>query len=241
MRSAAPVTAALLAAALVAACSSSSSGSPASAPSTRSSSTPSSAPASSSSAPSTPRSSASSDSAGGLTEAQATAALLTGTEVGTGFARTASDTQDTPLPCAQNDPPLDTRYPPTVKVEADYAASGVDAAVSEEIEVYADLATVAKTIAAGEQGLGCGTVTIQGDRYTISKPDDITTQLGGLADKAEAWTVKTAPANLELIIAQLGRRLVVFTFAAAASVDTNKLPNVGTVLTTGLQKVKAQS
>lgn len=225
---------ALLAAATLAACSSTSNGTPTTAPSSRttpSSSGPTGFPSStSSSVPS---------STGGLTQAQASAALLTAAEVGGGFAQTQTNDSDTPLPCTPNDPPLSKQFPPVVNVQADFEGAGGNAVVSEQIETFADASAVAEVIAAGEQGLACGTATLGGAQVTIDGPTDLSTEIQVPVDKAEAWVVKSSALNASLIIAQLGQHLVVFAFTAAPSVDTSTLPDVGTVVTAGLEKVSA--
>jgi hypothetical protein len=235
MRIAVPAAAVVAVAALaLSACSSTSNGTPTNAPSPTgqapsSASTPTGFPSSSSSAPTT----------GGLSEAQATAALLTAAEVGGGFSQTQSDDSDTPLPCTPNEPTLSQQFPPDVKVQVDFASAAGNALISEEIETFADADAVAQVVAAGEQGLSCGTTTVGGTRVKIDGPTDVTSKIQVPVDKAEAWVVKSAPLNASLIIVQTGQQLVVFSFGAPPSVDTTKLPDPGHVVTAGLEKVNA--
>jgi len=235
MRIAVPAAAVVAVAALaLSACSSTSNGTPTNAPSATgqapsSASTPTGFPSSSSSAPST----------GGLSEAKATAALLTAAEVGGGFTQTQSDDSDTPLPCSPNEPTLSQRFPPDVKVQVDFASASGNALISEEIETYADTDTVAQVVAAGEQGLSCGTTTVGGTQVKIDGPTELTSQLQVPVDKAEAWVVKSSALNASLIIVQKDQQLVVFSFGAAPSVDTTKLPDPATLVIHGVAKVNA--
>lgn len=232
-----PAVLALLAVGAVAACSSTSSGHPTTAPSS-----PTGSSASTGSVPTGFPSSSSSSAAptsGGLTEAQAQAALLTATEVGGGFAQTQSSDSDDPLPCTPTDPPLSQQFPPAVKVQADFGGASGNALFSEEIETFADADTVAQVIAAGEQGLACGTATVGGAQVKIDGPTELTSQISVPVDKAEAWSLTSSALNASLVIAQIGPQLAVFSFGAAPSVDTTKLPDPPTLITTGLRKINA--
>ena len=95
------------------------------------------------------------------------------------------------------------------------------------------------TIAAGEHGLACGTTTIGGARVKIDGPTDLTSQLQVPVDKAEAWVIKSSALNASLVIVQKDQQLVVFSFGAAPSVDTTKLPDPATLVTNGVGKVNA--
>jgi hypothetical protein len=243
--SAAALCSALCAALVLAACSTSSSGDPTTAPSISSGTAPGSSsgttPDSSSASTATgfPPSSSGSSSSGALSQAQARAALLTAAEVGGGFTASSTDTSDTPLPCTPNAPTLSTRFPPDVKVQADFGGAGGKALFSEEVETFADAATVAQVVTAGEQGLSCSTATVGGVKITLNGPTDLTSNIQVPIDKAEAWSVRSSALNASLVIVQMGRQLVVFSFGAAPSVDTAKLPDPPTLITAGLQKVAA--
>ena len=216
---------AVLAALTLAACSSTSNGTPTSAPTSKT--TPSaSGPTGFPSSPSTVPSSAT-VTTGALTKTQAQAALLTAADVGGGFTQTQSANSDAPLPCTPNDPPLSQQFPPDVNVQADFTGAAGSALFSEQIETFADATGVAQVIAAGEQGLACGTATVGGVQVQIQGPTDLTAQIQVPVDKAEAWTVTSSQLNASLIIAQIGPQLAVFSFGAAPSVDTTKLPDRG--------------
>lgn len=187
--------------------------------------------------PTTPPSSPS--ASGGLTDAQAKAALLTAAEIGGGFAATPPDNTDSPLPCTPSAPSLSKQFPPDVKQEADFAGLNGNALFSEEIESYADAATIAQVIAAGEQGLACKTATVGGTKVTIDGPTDLTSAAKIAVDKAEAWTLQSSAIDASLIIVQLGRVLVVFSFGAVPGADTSKLPDSEKILDDALAKVAA--
>lgn len=183
--------------------------------------------------------SSTSSAAGGLTEAQAKAALLTASDIGGGFSQTPADTSDTPLPCTPNQPPLSQQFPPGVKVEAGFGGLGGKALVSEEIESYADAGTVGQVIAAGEQGLACGTATVSGTKITIGGPTDLSAHLTTPVDKAEGWALSSSAVNGSLIVAQLGQHLVVFSFSADPSVSSSELPDAQQIVNDGLANVAA--
>lgn len=238
MRISVPAAVLAVAALTLSACSSSSNGTPTVAPTSA---------GSTSSAASTPSptgfpssSSSSASTTGGLTEAQATAALLTAGEIGGGFSATPPDNSpDTPLPCTPNNPPLSTQFPPQVKVQSDFTGLNGKALFSEEIETYADSSTVTAIIAAGEQGLACGKATVNGVKVKIVGPTDLTTQVGTPVTKAEAWSLTSSAINAGLIIAQLGQNVVVFSFGADPSVDSSQLPDAEQIVTTGIAKLAA--
>jgi hypothetical protein len=172
-----------------------------------------------------------------LTKTQAQAALLTAAEVGAGFTQTQSDNSNTPLPCTPNEPPLSTQFPPDVDVQADFTGAAGSALFSEEIQTYADAATVAQVIAAGEHGLGCGTAVVGGVQVQLTGPKNVAAQLQVPVDKAEVWTLASSQLNAALIITQIGPQLIVFSFGAAPSVDTSTLPDESSVVVAGLKKV----
>jgi hypothetical protein len=238
MRIAVPAAAVVAVAALVlSACSSTSNGTPTSAASPTgqvpsSASTPTGFPPSSSTSSTAP-------SSGGLTEAQAQAALLTAAEVGSGFVQTQTNDIDTPLPCKPDDPPLSHQFPPAAKVDVDFGGAGGKALFSEEIETFDDAGTIAQVIAAGEKGLGCKTATVSGTKIAIEGPTDLTSDISVPVDKAEAWVVTSTALHASLVIVAMNTQLVVFSFTGDPSVDDSQLPDPPTLITTGLRKVQA--
>ncbi len=193
-------------------------------------------------APSSPTGFPSSPAAtGGLTEAQAQAALLTAAEIGPGFTATAPATEDTPLPCTPNAPTLAQRFPPQVKVQSGFAAAAGAVQFAEEIETFADEATVRRALSAGAKGLSCGTATITSGstsvEVTIDGPTDLTDQLIAQVDQCALWSLSSSVIDATLIVAQIGRHLIVLSFGSAPSVDTSTLPKIETVTNDALQKV----
>ena len=69
---------------------------------------------------------------------------------------------------------------------------------------------------------------------------DLTSALTAPVDKAEAWSVKTKVANATLVIVHQDKHLIVFTFAADPSVDTDTLPDPAGIITTAVLKVSAE-
>jgi hypothetical protein len=197
-------------------------------------------------APSSAASATRSTASGGLTQQQAQSALLAASDIGSDFvANDHSSTQSSPLPCEPAKPPLDQRYAPTTKAEADFALPSGKAEVDEEIVVYADEATAARALSAGEQGLSCHTATLGSGgnaiRVSIGGPKDVSGQLGpGVkVDKCEGWLVTATGISAVLVVARIGPQLVVLSFTADTSVDTSTLPNSQDVIKKAIQKVDA--
>lgn len=238
MRIATTAATVLTALALVA-CSSTSNGDPTTAPSSTVQTPSSSGESSPTGFPSTSSSSSQPPSTGGLSEAEAQAALLTEAEVGSGFTQTEPDDSDSPLPCAPNEPSLSEQFPADVKVQADFGGAQGKALFSEEIETYADEATLAQVISTGERGLSCPTATVGGMTVTIDGPTDLTTEIPVTNDKAEAWVLKSTAVNSSLIIVAIDTQLVVFSLTGDPSVDQSQLPDAQTLITKALEKVQA--
>jgi hypothetical protein len=182
---------------------------------------------------------------GSLTQAQANDALLSASDVGSGFVQGLVDSKDDPLPCTPHDKPLDEQVRPTVKAETAFSNSGNTAQLDEEVTAYADVATAEKAVAAGEKGLSCPTATVtassgQSLKFTLSGPTDLSNALHADPHTIESWTIKTAGAEVDLVVARLGSQLVVLTFTASDSVDQTTLPSGPTVVTKALEKVKGE-
>jgi hypothetical protein len=218
----------------VTACSSSTGGNPAVSGSTQR------GPLTSHSRPAPPTSSA---AAGGLTDADARAALLTPGEVGAGFRAMPSDNTSQPLPCDQHSPPLDQQFQPSAKAKTDLVAPDGKAYLSEEVIGYDSATTADQALSAGEKGLSCRTATVPVNgkplRYRIQPAQDVTTNLGVPVDKALLWRVHTSIVNIQLVAIKIGAQLVVISFAAPPGADTSALPDPAAVLKAALTKVKA--
>lgn len=242
-----------LAALALTACSSSTAGTgsgssvppPSPVPSTSVSST--SGPSRSGSSPSTSASSppSSGGAAGGLSAAQARGALISASDVGSRFAAQRPDTSTSPFPCTPNDPPLNKQVPPSFDVRTAFLNQAQRAEVTEEIAGYADEATTAAALAAGEKGLDCSSGTITSgsgsQRVQISGPTDVTSALKAKVDKAEIWQLEVRGAEEAILVSKVGPQLVVLEFTAASSADQSKLPSTQKIAETALSKVLAAS
>lgn len=246
------VAAAALAVSL-AACSSS--GGHAKASTTPSTSTPPSSSASSSGFPSTSAApttdSATPTASDTVTATQVATALLTPTDLGlTGATSAASPSTDNALPCAADgSKSLNQQVPATVRVGVDITDDALQAALGEEIRLFADTATAQSALTIAKAGLTCTTGSLRADDGTatpakIQAPIDIATDLakdtklsGAGITSALVWQATVTGANIDLAAVQLGRSLVLFTFQSATGADTSKLPNPEAVIQAGLDKI----
>jgi len=199
---------------LVAGCSSSTTGGGATSSSSTSSSVP--APSSSSAAET-------------ITQAEAQAALLTPAEVGAKFAQAAYTPQDQQAPCGAGGPALEDAVPQTLRVGATIVSVTLKASFSEELFAYPDADHAAKALAFLEKGVTCksGKLPLASGGLlpvTIGAVQDVTAQLRP-ARKAVAVQVDSSITKIVLAAAQLGRLMVVFTFAAFKSTPDSALPN----------------
>jgi hypothetical protein len=188
--------------------------------------------------PSAPGSSA----AGGFTQTQAQAALLTPAQVGAGFVIAQAEADTDPLPCdPQGSAPLDVRVPPAAEAKAEYD-HGSDVALEEDVLGYADVATADRAYAAGMAGFSCTSGTLYNDDgttspVTISDQTDAGSALG--VENATAWTIMTSQLEGGIVIAQFGARVVALTFVATSSADTGSLPDSETISKAAIAKVQS--
>lgn len=175
----------------------------------------------------------------GLSATEARAALVTAADLGRNF---VDDTPapDGPLPCTPEKPPLTEQFPPRVNVEKAYTAQSGAVYFSEQIETFADADTAAQVIAAGTDGLACGSATVGGRTVTITGPQDLSSRLTTPVDQAPSWTVSQTDGSGQAVIAvQLGQHLVVLTFASSAAADQAALPDGAALTNAAVAKVAA--
>jgi hypothetical protein len=169
--------------------------------------------------------------------------LLVASDVGGDFSQTSASPASSPLPCQPNDPPLDERIPPSIKAETEFENAAGSAALSEEIDGYADTATAQRVLTEGAKGLSCKTGTIKTSNGTVkvqlNGPVDLTSDLDTKVDKAEGWQLTAGNVNLVLIVSVIGQQIVAMEFSAAKSVDPKTLPDTKAVTEKALAKVKA--
>jgi hypothetical protein len=162
-----------------------------------------------------------------LTQAQAQAALLTQSEVGSGLATAPVDTKQMPFPCTPDLPPPDVQVPPKVSAKATFANSTQDLQFTEQIESYADEATATKALIAGEKGLTCPVGQVGNLSVTIQGPIDLSTSFTTKMDGAEAWALSQSQAKQSIIVAKMGSRLVALTFAEVTGADDRSVDAAG--------------
>jgi hypothetical protein len=172
-------------------------------------------------------------------------ALLTVGDVGDGFVRRPSSDAADRLPCTPHRPPLDQRFTPAAKAQADFALPDGTAAVSEEIVVYADEAAAVAALRAGAQGLSCRTATIGTGKarmtVRLSGPVDLESELGvdPAVDSCTGWTVWSKQVSLVLVVARVGPQLVVVSVTTQPGGNAAALPSSATLMRRALAKVDA--
>ena len=197
-------------------------------PATTSASTPATSPASSS-AP--------------LTNDQLAGALLTPTDLGTGFTKVPFTRNKKPLPCAPaGGPSFDAQAPTDLLAGTQLVDSAQSATVSEELRVYPDLAHATAALRIGTAGLSCAAGRIYATDGTsvqvkIAKGQDVTAQVGGT--KAIAWDATSSQVDVLFVAVQLNRALVVFSYVRSPQTDTSKLPNPLAVTKAAIQKIES--
>lgn len=154
-----------------------------------------------------------------LTQAQARAALLGPSEVGSDLKVAPVDTAQSAFPCTPKLPPPDIQVPPQVSAKSSFTNASKDLQFTEQVESYANAATAAKALAAGEQGLTCDIGEVHGLGVTIQGPIDLTTSFTTKLEKAEAWALKLSGAKQTIIVAKAGLRIVALTFGATSGAD----------------------
>lgn len=189
----------------------------------------------------TPSAPASSSSSEAITQAQATAALLTAADVGTTFTSAQFKPSTDALPCTPNDPPLEQQVPSTLQVGSAVIAKSNQAALSEDLRFYPDVATAQQVLSLAAKGLDCasGKLNITGtpETVTFGKQQDVTAAVG--ADQAVAVPAAAANYSIVLIGCRIGRALVLFSFLRTKTSSTSVLPNPITIAAKGVTKIKS--
>jgi hypothetical protein len=175
-----------------------------------------------------------------VTQADANAALLSPTDLGTGFTAAQFSPSSDPLPCTPNDPPLEQRFHSTVEAGTAMVTQAQDVGLSEELRVYADADTAKQVLQAAAHGLDCkqGTLNLTGTAETVTfgKTEDVTSDVG--AESAIAVQATSSKYGIVLVGCKLGRLLVLFSFLSDKTADTSKLPNPITIAAKGITKIK---
>ena len=171
----------------------------------------------------------SSSAAETITQAQARAALLAPTAVGASFTQAAYTPQDQQAPCGAGGQTLEEADPQTLRVGATSISVTLKASFSEELFAYVDAAHAAQALAFLANGVNCktGSLPLEGGGtlpVTFGAVQAVTAQLKP-ARKAVAVQIDSSSTKVVLAAAQLGRLMLVFTFAAAKSTPDTVLPN----------------
>jgi len=165
--------------------------------------------------------------AGDVTQEQVDAALLVPEEVGADFVLGAyADSDDPPL-CDPSGTPLDEQVPPQVQGGTEIDHSTGNAALQEEITIYATEADAANAFAIGTAGITCTEGTTS-DRtaVTIDAPQDVTAQVNtsGIGTSTQ-WGLTGDGFQASLIATLAGRVILTTAFQATSDFDTSTLPN----------------
>jgi hypothetical protein len=224
-------------AALLSACSSSS----------KSSLSSSSSAASSATTEATPTTTAASSGGGTLTQAQAQAAMLKASDLGTGYTDGTFKPDDpkTPEPCGQQS--VDAQIPPAFNVGSTVTSSSINAAFQEDYDGYNDAASATNAFNGKLAGVACTNATIVDDTgaktpVTFSAPTDVTSSVGGVkAVEVDVKSTDTSANGFEgvLVAVQLPQGIVAFEFLSGNGTDTSTLPNPGDVAKQGVAKLTA--
>jgi len=165
--------------------------------------------------------------AGDVSQEQVDAALLLPEEVGADFLLgTYSDSDDPPL-CDPSGTPIDEQVPPQVQGGTEIDHSSGNAALQEEISIYATEADAANAFAIGTAGITCtdGT-TVDGTAVSIEAPQDVTAQVNtsGIGTSTQ-WGFTYDGFQASLIVTLAGRVILATSFLATSDFDTSTLPN----------------
>ncbi len=174
-------------------------------------------------------------------EELAQAALLTPTEVGTGFVAASHEMTDPPGPAPCGTPRADSVAPPDVEVGATAESADGNLAFVEEIRYFESPSQAEESFMAGVSGLDCsqGEVVGSGGQSTavnISPRIDLSSDLPD-ADRAFAWSVNSADFESQAVAILLGQLVVTMQFANSLGADLSAAPDPLNVVQDALQKI----
>jgi hypothetical protein len=175
---------------------------------------------------------------GDITLEQVQAALLTPEEVGADFTLGSYDETDDPPPCDPTGTPVDEAVPPSVQSAVQFDHSTGNAAVQEEISIYATEAVAAEAFALGSAGITCSEGTLpDGSAVTITPPSDVTAVVNTSGIGTSTQWGFTGDGYQGTIVATLaGRVIVATTVQATSDFDISTLPNQATVASDAFAK-----
>lgn len=174
---------------------------------------------------------------------QASAALLTVGDVGGQFTQATFVPSTYPEPC---DPPgtepVDTRVPPWASVGAAFSHATPQAALDEQINIYADVDFAEHAVALGMAGMNCRSGTGYGTDgttrpVTIGARLDMSKQLGVPVDQAIGWSVQSDQVQGSVLVVRTAAVVTVLVFLAAPGTDPRTLPDALAIARTALRKV----
>jgi hypothetical protein len=178
---------------------------------------------------------ATTEDAGGLE-----AALLTADDVGEGFVATPGDPGDPDdlTPCGT--PSVQQVVPPADQVGVDLTNAEANLFLSQQVFAYADADEAIEAMAAGHEGLACGSGTSSDDDGNPIEFDlaEVTDPPEGLGDEAFAFngTVTTGGQTVDTVFAAIrhGSAISTMTFISAGDSDG---PPIGPILQTAADKL----
>jgi hypothetical protein len=177
-----------------------------------------------------------------LTQAQATGALLSAAEVGTGFtARRVGS--PSPPPCEPaGTPAITTQAPPAVAARRAFAHRGNDAFLTQDVYGYADSTRAQAALVLFEGSFGCtnGTAYYSDGTtgpLTISHPTPIGSNLD--VDAGTIYDLRFTAQQGSVIVARIGATVLVLTFIAATSASSAGLPDGQSIVAASIRKIHA--
>lgn len=176
-----------------------------------------------------------------ITQEQVDAALLTAAEVGPDFVDGAYTESSDPLPCDPDGAPIEEQVPSTVSGGAQIEHSSGEAAVIEEITIYATEAEAAEAFGIGTAGLSCTDGTLpDGSAITLEAPQDLTAEVNtsGIGTTT-AWAFSTEEIDGAFVATLAGRVIVSTSFQALNTADTSGLPSPADVAADAFAKALA--
>lgn len=163
-----------------------------------------------------------------ITQEQVDAALLTPEEVGADFVLGSYTDSDDPPPCDASGTPIDEAVPPAVQGGTEIDHSSGNAAMQEEISIYATESDAASAFTLGTSGLNCSNGTLpDGSTFSIDPPQDVTADVNGASGlgNSTAYGFSTDSSQGTLIVTLAGRVIMATTFQSTSDFDTSTLPN----------------
>ena len=177
------------------------------------------------------------------TQQQLEAALLKASDLGSDFTDGAYTKTNNPLPCAgAGTPSFRKQTAPALDGGASLESAALQAALGEQIFIYADAAAAQQALTVAKNGLNCANGMSYSTDGTsrpiaISPATDVGSDLS--VDAGFTWQLHNTTIQGTAAAIEIGPVILTLSFAAAAGADTSKLPDVLAVAKTAIAKLKS--